>query len=46
MPLVVGVEPILLAIDSDGTVHIGSTRVTLDALVVAFHDGATAEEIV
>lgn len=46
MPLVVGAEPIPLRIDSDGVVRVGGTRVTLDTLVAAFHDGATAEEMV
>jgi uncharacterized protein (DUF433 family) len=45
MSLVVGAEPIPLVTDSDGIVRIGSTRVTLDTIVAAFHDGATAEEI-
>lgn len=34
-----------LTADSDGTVRIGGTRVTLDTLVEAFYDGATAEAI-
>ncbi|MEZ4767611.1 MAG: DUF433 domain-containing protein [Caldilineales bacterium] len=39
-------EPIPLAIDKDGTIRVGGTRVTLDTLVAAFRQGATAEEIV
>ena len=35
-----------LATDADGVVRIGGTRVTLDTVVAAFDDGATAEEIV
>ncbi|MCB9315293.1 MAG: DUF433 domain-containing protein [Lewinellaceae bacterium] len=31
---------------ADGTVRVGGTRVTLDTLIGAFKDGATAEEIV
>lgn len=39
-------EPIPLAADRDGIMRVGDTRVTLDTLVAAFHEGATAEEIV
>jgi uncharacterized protein (DUF433 family) len=39
-------EPIPLAEDADGVVRVGGTRVTLDTIVAAFSDGATAEEIV
>jgi uncharacterized protein (DUF433 family) len=39
-------EVIPLATDADGVVRIGGTRVTLDTVVAAFDDGATAEEIV
>jgi uncharacterized protein (DUF433 family) len=39
-------EPVPLEIDSDGVVRIGGTRVTLDTVVTAFNEGATAEEIV
>jgi len=39
-------EPAPLAADSDGVVRVGGTRVTLDTVVAAFLDGATAEEIV
>ncbi len=46
MPLVVASEPIPLKTDADGVVRVGGTRVTLDTLVYAFRDGATAEEIV
>jgi uncharacterized protein (DUF433 family) len=41
----VSAEPIPLVINRDGIVRIGSARVTLDTIVAAFHDGATAEEI-
>jgi uncharacterized protein (DUF433 family) len=34
-----------LRIDRDGAVRIDSTRVTLETLVTAFRQGATAEEI-
>jgi uncharacterized protein (DUF433 family) len=32
--------------DADGVIRVGDTRVTLDTLVSAFEEGATAEEIV
>jgi len=38
-------EAVPLAIDEDGVVRVGNTRVTLDTVVVAFSEGATAEEI-
>lgn len=34
-----------LAVDADGVAHVGGTRVTLDTVVAAFTEGATAEEI-
>ena len=37
--------PAPLRVDEDGVVRIASTRVTLDTLVRAFHDGCTPEEI-
>ena len=39
-------EVIPLAVDADGVIRIGKTRVTLDTVIAAFADGATAEEIV
>jgi uncharacterized protein (DUF433 family) len=45
MSLVVDPEPVPLMIDTDGAVRVGGTRVTLDTVVAAFHEGATAEEI-
>lgn len=38
-------EPVPLKLDTDGTIRVGGTRVPLDTLVLAFHCGATAEEI-
>lgn len=38
-------EPVPLSTDADGVVRIGGTRVTLDTVVAAFHEGATAETI-
>ncbi len=39
-------EPIPLTTDTDGVIRVGSTRVTLDTIVAAFHEGLTAEGIV
>lgn len=38
-------EPVPLHSDPDGTVRVGTTRVTLDTIVAAFSEGLTAEEI-
>jgi uncharacterized protein (DUF433 family) len=35
-----------LVSDTNGVVRVGNTRVTLDTVISAFSDGATAEEIV
>lgn len=45
MPLLLEAEPVPLAPDSDGTLRVGATRVTLDSIVAAYHSGATAEAI-
>ena len=39
-------EPVPLVVDGDGVIRVGPSRVTLDTVVLAFQDGATAEEIV
>ena len=39
-------KPPPLRVDGDGVVRVGGTRVTLDAVVTAYLEGATAEEIV
>jgi uncharacterized protein (DUF433 family) len=46
MSFEISAEIIPLAVDADGVVRVGATRVTLDTLVGAFIEGATAEEIV
>jgi uncharacterized protein (DUF433 family) len=46
MTLVVTPQSPPLRTDADGVVRVGGTRVTLETVVGAFHDGATAEEIV
>lgn len=45
MTLLIATEPIPLETDTDGVVRVGKTRVTLDTVVAAFSEGATAEEI-
>ena len=45
MSLALATEPLPLATDRDGVVRVGGTRVTLDTLVYAFNEGASAEEI-
>ena len=39
-------EVVPLAVNADGVMRIGNTRVTLDTVIAAFAEGATAEEIV
>jgi uncharacterized protein (DUF433 family) len=46
MSLVIVQTPIPLKTDTDGVVRVGDSRVTLDTLIAAFTEGATAEEIV
>jgi uncharacterized protein (DUF433 family) len=38
-------ETIPLKMDKDGVIRVSKTRVTLDTIVAAFMEGATAEEI-
>src|SRR5438270_4593588 len=45
MSLVVAVDPTPFLADGDGVVRVGGTRVTLDTVVAAFQEGATAEAI-
>ena len=45
MALAIDSSPAPLEHDADGVVRVGGTRVTLDTVVGAFNDGATAEEI-
>ncbi len=45
MGLAIETDPVSLRTDADGTVRVGSTRVTLDTIVGAFSEGLTAEEI-
>lgn len=46
MTLSIVTETVPLVTDMDGVVRVGKTRVTLDTVISAFLDGATAEEIV
>ena len=46
MSLVIVDTPIPLKTDQEDVVRVGNTRVTLDTVVSAFKEGATAEEIV
>lgn len=46
MPLAIATEPVPFTVDSDGVARVAKTRVTLDTVVAAFLEGATAEEIV
>lgn len=46
MSLVIVDIPVPLKTDIDGVVRVGNTRVTLDTVIGAFKEGATAEEIV
>jgi uncharacterized protein (DUF433 family) len=46
MTLTIEQVSIPLAADAHGVIRVGGTRVTLDTVVAAFRDGATAEEIV
>src|SRR6266498_3142953 len=43
--MVTKTEIIPLETDTDGVIRVSNTRVTLDTLITAFKDGATAEEI-
>jgi uncharacterized protein (DUF433 family) len=44
--LIIEAETAPIAVDTDGVARVGKTRVTLDTVVAAFNQGATAEEIV
>ena len=46
MSVAISAKPISLKKDADGVFRVGGTRVTLDTVIVAFTEGATAEEIV
>ncbi len=46
MTSLIATETVPLAMDVDGVIRVGKTRVTLDTVIAAFLDGATPEEIV
>ncbi|MGE0824049.1 MAG: DUF433 domain-containing protein [Candidatus Binatia bacterium] len=46
MNLTIVTKPVPLHFDSAGVLRVGGTRVSLDSVLVAFHEGATPEEIV
>lgn len=46
MALSFATETIPLEADANGVIRVGKTRVTLDTVIAAFSDGASAEEIV
>lgn len=39
-------QPVPLVVSDAGVIHIADTRITLDTIVAAFHEGATPETIV
>jgi len=43
--MVIAPEVIPLETDAHGVIRVSNTRVTLDTIITAFKDGATAEEI-
>jgi hypothetical protein len=45
MSLSMQAEPIPLRLGPDDTMYVGHTRVTLDTVIEAFQEGATAETI-
>ncbi|MDB9515076.1 DUF433 domain-containing protein [Kamptonema animale CS-326] len=45
MTISIAATPLPLAVNADGVVLVGGTRVTLDTVVFSFNRGATAEEI-
>lgn len=45
MTLPLMADPLPLRTDQHGVIRVGGTRVTLDLVVYAFNEGATAEEI-
>ena len=45
MPFSIEPESIPLEIDANGVIRVGGTRITLDTIVAAFSQGATAERL-
>ena len=45
MTITIDTEPVPLIVDPNGTIRVGNTRVTLESVVAAYLEGATAEEV-
>ena len=45
MAIAIKLEPVPLRVDSKGTIRVGGSRVTLDRVMAAYFDGASAEAI-
>lgn len=45
MTISISAQPVPLTVDVDDVIRVGNTRVTLDTIIAAFSEGATAEEI-
>ena len=43
--LQIHIEPVPIDIDAEGVARVGGTRVSIDTVIYAFQQGATAEEI-
>jgi len=46
MDISIVTKPVPLHFDTRGVLRVGGTRVSLDSVIAAFHEGATPEEIV
>ncbi|MEW6296357.1 MAG: DUF433 domain-containing protein [Thermodesulfobacteriota bacterium] len=46
MNIAIVTKPVPLHLDAAGVLRVGGTRVSLDSVIAAFHDGTTPEEIV
>lgn len=46
MVLALKSDPVPLRIETSGTAYVGDTRVMLELLIIAYRDGASAEDIV
>jgi uncharacterized protein (DUF433 family) len=46
MNITIVTKPVPLHLDEGGVLRVGGTRVSFDSVLVAFHDGATPEEII
>ena len=46
MALILETKPLPLKKDKSGTIRVAETRIPLDTIITAFHNGESAEEIV